>query len=145
MDRLETNAVKLSPEERYFLRKYIVRLHIKGKDTAEIVDLTGAKRRHVQSTIKKYREGGLESIALKKMGRPAGKNSVMTSEQEEKVKAAIVKNTPEAFKLNGLLWNKRNIMALTIMLFGIRVKRSTLSEYLKRWGFTAQRPAIYNK
>ena len=64
MDNLDTNAIKMSPEERFFLRKYIVRLHIKGKDTAEIADLFGAKRRHVQSTIKKYREGGLEAIAL---------------------------------------------------------------------------------
>ena len=43
------------------------------------------------------------------------------------------------------MWNLKNITALIVLLFGIRVKRSTLSEYLKRWGFTPQRPAIYNK
>jgi len=145
MDNLDTNAVKMSPEERFFFRKFIVRLHILGKNTAEIVELTGAKKRHVQSTVKKYREGGLEAIAFKKMGRPAGKNSIMTNEQEEKVKAAIIKNTPDAFGLTGFLWNMKNIIALIAVLFGIRVKRSTLSEYLKRWGFTPQRPAIYNK
>lgn len=145
MDNLDTNAAKMSAEERYFLRKYIVRLHIKGKETSEIVDLTGAKKRHVQATIKKYREGGIEAIALKKMGRPVGKNSVMTSEQEDKVKTAIIENTPDKFNLTGFLWNMKNIIALIGTLHGIRVKRSTLAVYLKRWGYSPQRPAIYNK
>jgi transposase len=145
MDNLETNAVKMSPEERYFLRKYIVRLHIKGKGTAEIADLTGAKKRHIQSTVKKYKECGIEGIALKKMGRPTGKNSVLTSEQEEILKVKIIQNTPDVFKLNGFLWNMKNIIALIVVLFGIQIKRSTLSVYLKRWEFTPQRPAIYNK
>jgi len=79
------------------------------------------------------------------MGRPAGKNTVMTGEQEEKIKETIIKNTPEMFKLNGFLWNMKNIIALISIFFGIQVKRSTLSEYLKRWEFTPQRPAIYNK
>ena len=80
----EIEAKKMSPEERHFLRKYIVRLHTKGKSTVEIADLTGAKKRHIQSTVKKYRECGMEGIALKKMGRPTSKNSVLTREQEKK-------------------------------------------------------------
>jgi transposase len=144
MDNFDTNAVKMSPEERYFLRKYIVRLYVKGKDTAEIAELTGAKKRHIQSTIKKYREGGTEAIGLKRMGRPVGKTSVMTNEQEEQVKTAIIEKTPEMFRLSGFLWDMKNIIALIVVLCGIRVKRSTLSVYLKRWEFTPQRPVIYN-
>jgi transposase len=145
MDKFETNAIKMSPDERYFLRKYIIRLHLKGKDTTEIADLTGAKKRHIQSTVQKYIKGGKEAIALKRMGRPVGKNSVITREEEEKVKSAIIKSTPKAFKLNGFLWNMKNIIALVMILTGIQVKRSTLAVYLRRWGFSPQRPAIYNK
>ena len=145
MENFETNAIKMSPEERYFLRKYIARLHTKGKNTAEIADLTGAKKRHIQSTVKKYREGGIEAITLKKMGRPSGKTSVMISEQEVKIKTALIESMPEKYNLTGLLWNMKNIIALITILFGINIKRSTLSVYLKRWGFTPQRPAIYNK
>ena len=125
MENNEIDAIKMSPEERYFLRKYIVRLHRKGKSTDEIADLSGAKKRHIQSTVKKYKECGMEGIALKKMGRPTRKNSVLTSEQEEKVKSAIIQNTPDKFKLNGFLWNMKNIIALIVVLNGIQVKRST--------------------
>lgn len=145
MENIEVNARKMTIEEKYFFRKYIVRLHILDKDVAEIVHLTGAKERHVKTTIKKYKEGGLEAIAIKKVGRPAGKNSVMTNEQEEKVKKEIVESTPDTYKLSGFLWNMKNIIALVLILCGVHMKRSTMSAYLARWGFTAQRPTIYNK
>lgn len=145
MNNEEIDAIKMSPEERYFLRKYIVRLHTKGKSTNEIVDLTGAKKRHIQSTVKKYKECGMEGIALKKMGRPTNKNTILTGEQEEKLKSTIIENTPDVYKLNGFLWNMKNLIALIVILFGIQVKRSTLSVYLKRWEYTPQRPAIHNK
>jgi transposase len=144
-ESLEINAIKMSPQEQYFLRKFIVRLHLQGKKTAEIVTLTGAKTRHINSTIQKYKQNGLEAINLKKMGRPAGKNNVLTNEQEEKTKETIIKNTPDIYNLRGFLWSMKNIIALISILFCIDVKRSTLSVYLKRWGFTPQRPAIYNK
>jgi transposase len=145
MDNLKIDATKMSIEEKYFLRKFIVRLHSKGMTTREIADLTGAKRRHIQSTVKKYIDGGMEAISLKKTGRPAGSNSRLTSEQEDGIKAAIIASTPDKFKLSGLLWSMKNIIALVLILYGITIKRSTLSYYLKRWEFTPQRPVIYNK
>jgi transposase len=144
-EKIEINAMKMSPQEQYFLRKFIVRLHLQGKKTADIETLTGAKTRHINSTIRKYKFGGLDAIHLKKMGRPVGKNSILTSDQEEKIKELIVKNTPEKYRLRGFLWSMKNIIALIVMLFGVNIKRSTLSEYLKRWDFTPQRPVIYSK
>jgi len=142
---IEIDAIKMTPEEQYFLRKFIIRLHLQGKKTSEIEVLTGAKTRHINSTIRKYKLGGLEAIRLKKMGRPIGKNSILTSEQEEKIKETIIKNTPDFFKLRGFLWSMKNIIALLVILYGLKVSRSTLNEYIKRWGFTPQRPVIYNK
>jgi transposase len=141
----EIKAIKMSPQEQYFLRRYIIRLHLLGKTTSEINVLIGAKTRHINSTIKKYKDGGYEAINLKKKGRPIGKNSILTPEQEEKIKGTIVKNTPDNFKFRGFLWSMKNIMALIVVLYGIKVKRSTLSEYINRWGYTPHRPVIYNK
>ena len=63
-------ATKLSPEEQWFLRKMIVRLHLKGYGPNDISSMIDAKLRHVHTTIKKYRDGGWEAVALKTMGRP---------------------------------------------------------------------------
>ena len=144
-NELEINATKMTPQEQYFLRKFIIRLHLQGKKTSEIEILTGAKTRHINSTIRKYKLGGYEAINLKRMGRPVGKNSVLTPEQEVKIKEEIVKNTPDTFKLRGFLWSMKNIIALIAILYSLKISRSTLNEYIKRWGFTPQRPVVYNK
>src|SRR5659263_458999 len=74
-NELKIEAEKLSPQEQFMLRKQIVALRKGGKTTAEVVELLGVKKRHVQSTWKKYSESGLKAIALKKMGRPKGDTS----------------------------------------------------------------------
>jgi DNA-binding CsgD family transcriptional regulator len=63
-------AMKLSPEEQAFLRMLIIRQHEKGKTPQEIMDILDLKPRLVYLTIRKYRLGGEEAIALKTMGRP---------------------------------------------------------------------------
>jgi transposase len=141
----EENAIKMSPEGQWILRQMIVKLHLKGFDAKTIVGLLPCgKLRHVQSTIKKYKQGGCEAIALKKMGRPINSNTKLKPEQENQIKETLIKKTPEDFGFKGFLWDLRNIVALVFFLFQIDFPRSTMSKYLNRWGFTSQRPIIRN-
>ena len=57
-NELKTNAVKLSPEEQYQIRKSIVRLSKKGKTNDEIAEILDVSERHVRSVKKQYSEGG---------------------------------------------------------------------------------------
>ena len=138
------DATKMSSSEQYFLRRTIVRLHIKGFTASEIANILDAKLRHVQSTIKKYKDGGDEAIRLKVMGRPRGKNKTLNREQEEAIKSSLIGKTPETFGLRGFLWDMRNVLGLIVLLFNIRVPRSTMSVYFSRWGYSVQRPVIMN-
>jgi transposase len=144
MDKTKIDAKKLSPEEQWFLRKMIVKLHIKGFSPMEVSSMLDAKLRHVHSTIKKYSDGGWEAIELKKMGRPVGSNTTLTQEQEETIKKEITTKTPEEHGLTGFLWDMRNVLALILVLFHVSMPRSSMSEYFKRWGFTPQRPILRN-
>jgi len=47
---LKTNAVRLSPEEQYQIRKSIIRLTKKGTDNNEIAEILDVSLRHVQNT-----------------------------------------------------------------------------------------------
>jgi len=134
--------MKLSPEEQWFLRKTIVRLYEKGFGANDISKMLDAKLRHVQSTIKKYKDGGWEAISLKVMGRPRGIYKTLNPNQEEKVKEVLIRKSPEEFGLKGFLWDMRNILALIVVLFNLAVPRSSMAEYLSKWGYTPQRPAI---
>jgi transposase len=98
----------------------------------------------VQSTIKKYKQGGWEAIALKKMGRPINSNTKLKPEQENQIKETLIKKAPEEFGFKGFLWDLHNIAALVFFLFQIGIPRSSMSKYLNRWGFTSQRPIIRN-
>jgi transposase len=138
------DAMKLSPKEQAFLREMIIRQHEKGKTPKEIMDILDLKPRLVYSTLRKYSLGGEEAIALKTMGRPQHSNNILTPEQEEKIQHEVETSTPNAHKLDGFLWDMRNLIALITLLFAINVKRSTLAAYTKRWGYTPQRPIIYN-
>lgn len=143
-NELKIEAEKLSPKEQFLLRKQIVALRKKGKTTAEVVDILDVTERHAQSTWKKYSEGGLKAIALKSMGRPKGVNKKLTPEQEKKIQQVIIDKYPNQLKLKGFLWDIKNICGLTKDLYGIEMPNSTMSVFLKRWGFTPQRPTKQN-
>ena len=47
---------------------------------------------------------------------------------------------PNQMKLPFALWNRRAVMQLIEQLYGIQMPIRTVGEYLRRWGYTAQRP-----
>ncbi|MDR2528106.1 MAG: hypothetical protein LBD04_03675 [Synergistaceae bacterium] len=61
------------------------------------------KLRHVQSTIKKYKEGGVEAITRGKMGRPKNSNTKLSPEQESQIKGTLTEKPPEEFGFKGFL------------------------------------------
>jgi transposase len=144
MEKTKIDVRKISPEEQWFMRKTIIKMHQKGFTPNEVSNILDVKLRHIHSTIKKYNEGGWEAIALKKMGRPLGSNTTLTHEQEEAIKKEIITKAPEMHGLPGFLWDMRNVLLLIVVLFNIKVPRSSMSEYFKRWEFTPQRPIIRN-
>jgi len=145
MNTNKIEAMKLSPAEQALLREMIVRQHIKGKTPSQIMEILDVKSGLVYSTINAYKKGGWEAIELKVMGRPKHSNKILTAEQEQKIQETVLNTTPADHKLSGFLWDMRNLIAVIAILFSINVKRSTLSVYTDRWGYTPQRPAIYNR
>ncbi|MDR1831441.1 MAG: helix-turn-helix domain-containing protein, partial [Fusobacteriaceae bacterium] len=58
-NELKTNAVRLSQEQQYELRKSIIRLSKSGKKNPEIAEILDVSLRHVQSVKKQYDAGGI--------------------------------------------------------------------------------------
>jgi transposase len=137
---LEVNAMKMTPKEQENLRLQIVRIYKKGKTTAEIVELTDAKIRHVQATARNYKQGGIPSVKQNVMGRPKGSNHKLTTEQEKEIQKLITDKTPEQLKFKFALWDRQTVTTLIEHLYKIAMPLSTMGYYLNKWGFTAQRP-----
>ena len=144
-EELKVEPLKMSSEAKEELRKTIIRLKKMGKTTAEVKTLTGAKERHIQLTWKNFLAGGYKAIKAKKTGRPKGSGMKLSKEQQKEIQKIIVDKTPEQLKLKGFLWDRKNIQDLILRKYNLFVPVRTISEYLKRWGFTAQRPTIKNR
>ena len=79
---LSFNPEKLSPKEQKELCQKIVLQMLKYGDTKEVSWIGECSLRHVQSTWKKYRDGGIDPTKSVKMGRFSGTGRKLTPEQE---------------------------------------------------------------
>ena len=139
-NELKTNAVSLSPDEQYQIRKSIIRLAKAGKSNSDIAEVLDVSERHVRNTKRIYAEQGIAGIKPKKRGRKKGEQRSLTPEQEKEIARQIVDKDPEQLKLPGCMWTRNNIRDLIKRMYNIDMPLSTLGYYLERWGFSVQRP-----
>ena len=139
-NELAIDIRKLSPKGQEELRKKIVRQMKKHGNTKAVAEICECSLRHVQSTWKKYREGGVPAIRLVRMGRPERSGRKLTPEQEKQIIRLITDKDPNQLKLKGFLWDRKLVSELVKRQCGVKMPLSTTGYYLARWGFTAQRP-----
>jgi transposase len=64
----------------------------------------------------------------------------LDTKQQEKIQSLITDKTPDQLKMPFALWTREAVGELIQRKFGIQLPVRTLGEYLKRWGFTPQKP-----
>lgn len=136
----KTDARKLNPETQYELRKQVVRLRKKGKSNQEISEIVGVCHTHVSTIWQQYQKGGIEALKPKVRGRKHGEQRNLTAEQEAVVKKLLVDKTPDQLKLQFALWTRDAVRLAIKQEFNIDLPPRTITDYLKRWGFTPQKP-----
>ena len=66
---------------------------------------------------------------------------ILTQEEQEDIRTAIKEKRPEDFGITGKLWTLGRTRQYIQKRFGKAVNERTLSDYMKRWGMSCQRPA----
>lgn len=94
----------------------------------------------VMSAHRAYLAGGWAAVNVKPRGRKRGEGRQLTPEQEAEIRRLICDKTPDQLKLGFALWNRQAVSQLIEDRLGIKVPIRTIGEYLKRWGFTPQKP-----
>jgi transposase len=138
-NELKFDVRKLSPKEQEELRKKIVRKMKEQGDTKEVANICECSQRHVQSTWKKYLEGGVSAVKSVKMGRPQNSGK-LTKEQQSEIRKNIIDKEPNQLKLPGYLWDRERVRDLIYLLFKVKISVRSAGNYLKKWGMTPQRP-----
>lgn len=131
---------KESPEVIYELRVRAVELRRRGYTHAAVAEALDVSVAASRRWWRLWVEQGGAGMALLKRGRPAGACRSLSKRQENVIVRAITDKTPEQLKLPFALWTRPVIGRFIQERFGIRLPVRTLGHYLKRWGFTPQRP-----
>lgn len=139
MDKID--ARKLTPEGRDQLRRLVIRLRQQsGMPAVDLARVAGVHASTVKAWLAQAKREGVGSLTEKRRGRPAGSCRKLTLAQETWLREKIVGHTPQQLTLPFALWTRRAIRELIRGRFGLDVQDRLIGKYLKRWGFTPQRP-----
>lgn len=135
------DARKLSPEEQKEKRKIALRMRMKGHEFSEIGAAVGVHPRTVQYWWSRYQAEGLKAaVEGGKRGTEVGERRTLDVTQEWLIRELIGEKMPDQLKLSFALWTRNAVKELIRQRCGIEMPIRTVGEYLKRWGFTPQKP-----
>ena len=121
-------------------RKQVIRLHKKKYGVMQIVELTNLSWPAVRTAIDLYEAGGMAALKPKERGKKSGDGRSLMPEQEAHIRKLIADQRPEQLKMDFALWTRAAVGELIMREFKIALSVRGVGKYLKRWGFTPQKP-----
>ena len=131
---------KLTPEARQERRRQVIKLRRAGWTYEAIAADQGLSRTGVFDICKRYAEGGAKALADKPCGRPVGVLRALSEEQERDIRRLVIDHTPDQLKMDFALWTRQAVQRLIQQRCGVRLTLQGVGLYLRRWGFTPQKP-----
>jgi transposase len=131
---------KLEQAALHEKRKQVIRLHRIGQKRSEIARLVALSHTAVSKIVKLFETGGMAALTLKRRGRIEGQERRLTAAQELQIQRLIIDNRPEQIKMDFALWSRAAVGQLIERECEVELPVRTVGEYLKRWGYTPQKP-----
>lgn len=138
MEKLDLRTARKEVKEA--IRKRAIFLLNEGKSQKEVASLLSVNKNSVNTWQKNYKQKGLKGLKEKRQGHKEGIGRLLTPEQELQVQKSIIDKMPDQLKLPFALWTRKAIVELIKRDFGVTIAIRTMGSYLKRWGFTPQKP-----
>jgi len=132
------DARKLTTQSQEDIRRKAVNAVLSGITQVYTAELFGVCRQSVAKWVRAYKENGQRALKSKKRGRPKGIS--LLSWQAAQIVYRIMDKQPDQLKLPFYLWSRKAVVELIEKRFGITLSIWTIGRYLKRWGFTPQKP-----
>ena len=111
-----------------------------GYAVVDIAAILGVCEETVSRWCSRYNEGGQEALPGPRTGRPVGSGRLLSAEQEQAIQQLIDTKAPQELGITSALWTRQAVRDLIQQQFGIRLPIRTVGEYLRRWGYTPQKP-----
>jgi transposase len=139
MDQKDFRSIGRDAQEA--LRERAVYLVVKeGKTQAEAAVVVGVHRQVVNRWIARHRENGVSGLRDGRRVSPRKGGGILTAGEARRVQGWIRDKAPDQMKLPFALWTAQAVRELIEKKFCKRLGLSTMQLYLKRWGFSSQKP-----
>lgn len=123
------------------IRESAVRMvHEQGFSKLDAAQALGVTRQNVGKWCRLYDEGGYGALKLGRRGRRPEEQAMLKGWQCAVIVNLITDNTPDQLQMPFVLWTAAAVRDLISDKFDITFAVRTVRKYLKKWGFTPQKP-----
>ncbi|MFG2639203.1 winged helix-turn-helix domain-containing protein [Streptomyces sp. NPDC048362] len=135
------DARLLSPAAQEVLRLRVVAALESGRvgSYRQAAELFGVSQRSVGTWWRAYQARGLEALAVPVKAR-TGRGEVVSAEERAVLFQAMADYTREDLLIGGPLWTRALVGELVRMVTGVRMTEQGIGKWLRRHGYTPQRP-----
>lgn len=134
------DARLLNPRTQNYLRQQAIRLREQGKRMIDIAAYLGVHHNTVTGWWQDYHPQGEAGLEQQQRGVKSGAGRTLAPEQEAQVQGLMLEHFPDELGIDSALWTRRVVSALIEQQYGVKMPIRTVGEYLKRWGYTPQKP-----
>lgn len=131
---------RVSPIERFALRKTAIRMLKKGKTKKEVAACLGVRPNTITEWSRRYESLGNKGLKEGVRGVKSEDKKRLSDSQEHAIQDMITDKMPDQLKLDFSLWTRKAVKELVEREFGIVLGITTMGDYLRKWGFSPQKP-----
>jgi transposase len=132
------DARSLSAAAQEAIRQRAVAAVLDGMKQTKVAKVFGVTRQALGKWLKAYRENGFKSLKARPQGRPKGGS--LAPWQAAQIVKTLINRTPDQPDFPSCLWTRAAVCYLIEQRFEMQLSVWTVGRYLKRWGFTPQKP-----
>ena len=122
------------------LRARAVYLVTQGKTQGAVASVVGVSRQVVNQWMKRYRQSGSPGLRDGRRISSRKGRGALTAGESRRIQRWIKDKCPNQLRLPFALWTAQAVRELIQRKLGKKLGLSTVQLYLKRWGFTPQKP-----
>lgn len=130
----------LSEQEQLGFRKQAIKLIKSGRKKGEVAEIIGVRNASITEWWKNYKENGVKGLSSKKRGVKSDDKKLLSNKQEQEIQKMIIDTMPDQLKLVYALWTRKAVKELVEREFKIVLAINTMGDYLRKWGFSPQKP-----
>jgi transposase len=139
---MHRDARKLSQSAQEELRFRALAMVKGGMTQTLAAQLLDVSRVAVSNWCRRAEKLGDSALRKRPRGQPKGERQVLNGQQAATICNIIRDRCPDQLKMPFFLWTREAVQQLILEKYGIELAVRTVGNYLARWGFTAQRPAV---